>query len=102
MSGDPVADLIYAILTMDSYNRGYGGGIKDLPNSGNIGVWEILPDSESRPAIVGGFDAGFYAIAYKNGADTVIAYRGTDVKGLNSSTTMGGSDPGSGDTLLNP
>jgi hypothetical protein len=30
MSNDPKTDLIYAILTMDSYNRGYGSGIKDL------------------------------------------------------------------------
>ena len=27
MSNDPQADLIYAILAMDSYNRGYGSGI---------------------------------------------------------------------------
>jgi hypothetical protein len=26
MSNDPKADLIYAILSMDSYNRGYGFG----------------------------------------------------------------------------
>jgi hypothetical protein len=30
MANDPKTDLIYAILTMDSYNRGYGSGIKDL------------------------------------------------------------------------
>jgi hypothetical protein len=27
MSNDPKADLIYALLTLDSYNRGYGVGI---------------------------------------------------------------------------
>lgn len=31
MSLDPKADLIYAILALDSYNRGYGSGI----NSGD-------------------------------------------------------------------
>jgi hypothetical protein len=30
MSNDPKADLIYAILAMDSYNRGYGSGITEL------------------------------------------------------------------------
>ena len=28
MSNDPGADLIYVILAMDSYNRGYGSGVK--------------------------------------------------------------------------
>jgi hypothetical protein len=27
MSSDPKADLIYAILSMDSHNRGYGSDI---------------------------------------------------------------------------
>ena len=29
-------DLFRAILSMDSYNRGYGVGIKDFPESGWI------------------------------------------------------------------
>ena len=28
MSNDPKIDLIYAILAMDGYNRGYGSGIE--------------------------------------------------------------------------
>ena len=27
MSSDPRADLIFAILTLDSYDRGYGSGL---------------------------------------------------------------------------
>lgn len=89
MSNDPRADLIYAILSMDSYNRGYGTGINGLNESGKIGSYTIGENANQD----GWFKAGFYAIAYKNGADTVIAYRGTDVKGLFSSATKGGSDP---------
>jgi hypothetical protein len=37
MSDDPIAkakaDLIYAILTMDSYSRGYGSGITKLSDN---------------------------------------------------------------------
>lgn len=39
MSNDPQADLIYAILAMDSYNRGYGSGITvtEITVTGNYG-----------------------------------------------------------------
>lgn len=30
MASDPKTDLIYAILAIDSYNRGYGTGIRGL------------------------------------------------------------------------
>jgi hypothetical protein len=76
-------ELFLAILSMDSYNRGYGTGIKDLPDTGAIGRAKIIafPDS-----IKTGWEAtGFYALAYDvSGAGiegltgTVIAYRGTD------------------------
>ena len=33
MSDDPQADLIYAILAMDSYNRGYGSSIPGYGDS---------------------------------------------------------------------
>jgi hypothetical protein len=36
MSSDPQADLIYAILTMDFYNRGYGSGIAGLDRMSRI------------------------------------------------------------------
>ena len=76
MSNDPKADLIYAILTMDSYNRGYGFGITNLGagSADKIGEYSIVQDISQT----GWFTAGFYAIAYRNGTDTVISYRGTD------------------------
>lgn len=79
MSNDPKADLIYAILAMDSYNRGYGSGIKDLGETGSkakIGAYSILQNISQS----GWQSAGFYALAYKH-ADTgevVISYRGTN------------------------
>jgi hypothetical protein len=34
MPNDPQADLIYAILALDSYNRGYGSAISGLSAEG--------------------------------------------------------------------
>lgn len=69
--------LFNAILSMDSYNRGYGAGINGLSDGigSQIGIAKIY-DSH------GGGDAqaiGFYAVAYDvGGAGKVISYRGTD------------------------
>jgi hypothetical protein len=95
MSNDPKTDLIYAILAMDSYNRGYGSGIKDLAASGptaKVGSWSI--QTTATDELDGSFTAGFYAIAYSNGTDTVISYRGTDTN--TDSATQGGSDARNG------
>ena len=92
MSNDPKADLIYAILAMDSYHRGYGRDISGLAEDGNtakIGAYSIVQNISQT----GWFNAGFYAIAYKNGDDTVISYRGTDNKGVMDSEQLGQSDP---------
>jgi hypothetical protein len=76
-------DLFLAILSMDSYNRGYGEGIKLTGNTiGSATISsqsDIANDSEEVAA-------GFYAVAYTVGAGvtglaagtTVISYRGTD------------------------
>jgi len=93
VANDPKTDLIYAILAMDSYNRGYGSSVKDLAPLGTIGGWSILTtaeveyDQDAR-------DAGFYAIAYKNGDDIVISFRGTDRNGIIPAVhpNLGGSD----------
>ena len=78
MNDDLKADLIYAILAMDAYNRGYGAGIKDLGDSegtalGGFTIYDSKGDEEAK-------SAGFYAIAYRNAStgETVISYRGTD------------------------
>jgi hypothetical protein len=93
MANDPKTDLIYAILAMDSYNRGYGSGINGLLDTtdskiGNYTVYDSKGDTQA-------FTAGFYAIAYKNAAtgETVISYRGTDNKGILNSEQLGQSDP---------
>lgn len=72
-------DLFLAILAMDAYNRGYGAGIKNLPELGALGNATIL----TTPAQAGWETAGFYAIAYEVSqvaglSGTVVAYRGTD------------------------
>ncbi len=80
-------DLFLAILSMDSYNRGYGEGITGLGGiNSKIGSATLKKQSniaEDSPEV----DAGFYAIAYDvdaSGVDgfdndtTVISYRGTD------------------------
>lgn len=97
MSNDAKADLIYAILTLDSYNRGYGKGISgpDVSTASQttrIGNYTIDKKNASYVFSDAAFDAGFYAIVYRMGDETVIAYRGTNAKGLSASATMGGSD----------
>jgi hypothetical protein len=92
-------DLFLAILSMDSYNRGYGQGIRNLADSGQIGGASILTFPNSVRA--GWEAAGFYALAYTVSgvsgiADgtTVIAFRGTD--GFSGSVANGGSDAWNG------
>ena len=59
-------DLLLAILSMDSYNRGYGEGISGLGGLGTkIGSATIKTDSETVAATKDTAQAaGFYAIAY--------------------------------------
>jgi Ca2+-binding RTX toxin-like protein len=81
--------LFDAILSMDSYNRGYNPGISlvgsDPLNSPVVnGVTQIgnaTIINNSSTALAKGVDEadGFYAVAYKlSDGQTVIAYRGTD------------------------
>ncbi len=64
-------DLLLAILAMDSYNRGYGQGIKGLESPGpnpdddvdiRIGRAKITRDANDESGLAQA--AGFYAIAY--------------------------------------
>ncbi len=87
-------DLFLAILSMDSFNRGYDAGIDGLSDAtdgtaliGNAKIWKNLEgqnlDDEAEAA-------GFYAISYKINApigntgdqlatnQVIISYRGTD------------------------
>lgn len=76
-------DLFLAILSMDTYNRGYGVGINDLSESGQLGNATLLAATSAQKA--GWETAGFYAIAYDmtgvagfTAGERVISYRGTD------------------------
>jgi hypothetical protein len=57
-------DLFLAILSMDSYNRGYGFGIKDLGGLQTyIGKAKLVQESDVEEHSEG-VNASFYAIAY--------------------------------------
>ena len=73
-------ELMYAILSMDSYNRGYNAGIANLGGLGSkIGTASLVTDSEAVPSTKDiAQAAGFYASAYSYKEETVISYRGTD------------------------
>jgi hypothetical protein len=70
-------ELEFAILSLDSYNRGYNpgvAGLSDEPGT-SIGNWTIL--DVDLPA--GSEAASFYAAAYQDSSgNIVISYRGTD------------------------
>lgn len=69
--------LFQAILSIDSYNRGYNPGLQltgTRIGSAVIGRdSSILTEGDQRLDI----DAGFYAISYDWDGTTVISYRGT-------------------------
>lgn len=70
-------DFFLALLSMDSYNRGYGLGI--TLNGNTIGTATLtLGSDEPEAGIPTGVTAGFYAAAYTTDYGTVISYRGTN------------------------
>lgn len=97
MAIDPSSALFQAILSMDSYNRGYFAAVNITGSA--IGATTIISDSLSLGFVLDAGDnlvldgngqpvrldvnAGFYAVAYQyvdanNQTQTVISYRGTD------------------------
>lgn len=91
MSNDANADLIYALLALDSYNRGYGSGISGLDSEGvdaKIGNYSIIQNISQA----GWETAGFYALAYKKGNEVVVSFRGTDSNSDRTADGAGGSD----------
>ncbi len=69
-------ELMYAILSMDAYNRGYDPGI-DYGGGNSIANATVMQESDTS---LGGDDvaAGFYAVEYMWNSDTIISYRGTN------------------------
>ncbi len=81
--------LFNAILSMDSYNRGYNAGIRfgNLPDGESQTILEQLGNAiiitDSRIIVDSGdiredIPIGFYAIAYSYNDETIISFRGTD------------------------
>lgn len=75
-------DLFLAILSMDSYNRGYGFGVSGFLEFGQLGGATIRAFQEDEQE--GWESAGFYAIAYDMtgvsgfaAGERVISYRGS-------------------------
>jgi fermentation-respiration switch protein FrsA (DUF1100 family) len=77
-------NLFLSILALDAYNRGYGSGFEDDDLGETIGTMigqaSILGHTDSTPGSPDR-EAGFYAVAYQIGSQTVISYRGTDSAG---------------------
>jgi hypothetical protein len=77
-------DLFLAILSLDSYNRGYGVNVKGLFSTGYLGRARLKQESNTNENSTE-VASGFYAIAYElpvgyiDGlTGTVISYRGTN------------------------
>ena len=78
-------DLFLAILSMDSYHRGYDPGIRLEGNSiGSATLFQQSDVENESPEVA----AGFYAAAYDTQWGTVISYRGTDFNGLPETTAV--------------
>jgi hypothetical protein len=72
-------DLFLSILSLDSYNHGYGAGIEGLGGEHTqIGTATIKKSSSQLLDAGADVAAGFYAISYTWNGTTVISYRGTD------------------------
>ena len=83
-------ELFMAILSMDSYNRGYNPGISDgehVENDVDLGLGDAVDTLVGNARIISRVSsdpngeaqaAGFYALAYQWNGETVISYRGTD------------------------
>ncbi|HGG63958.1 MAG TPA: hypothetical protein ENK34_05210 [Rhodobacteraceae bacterium] len=57
-------DLFLAILSMDSYNQGYGRGIEHGKTQIGAATKRIESDTETTAETSASAAAGFYAIAY--------------------------------------
>ena len=73
MANPTADDLMYAILAMDSYNRGDGASLEYVGlNIAQARVENIEVDDSAWQS------AGFYAVAYQWNGETIISYRGDE------------------------
>ena len=72
-------NLMYAILAMDAYNRGYNPGIDGLLDTSNgtvqIGTATITKNIQDAQIFNEAQAAGGYAVAYTWNGDTIMASR---------------------------
>jgi hypothetical protein len=82
-------DLFLAILSMDSYNRGFNAGIV-LPDAQGtqIGAAKINKTSEQIAELGDPNAAGFYAVAYDISGNRPDGTGGSGIAGLDAGTTV--------------
>ena len=78
-------EVFLSILAMDSYQRGYAVGIKEV-NGTKIGNATISTFSNISKESAE-YKAGFFAQSYNWNGTTVISYRGTDFDAANGKAT---------------
>jgi hypothetical protein len=72
-------ELTYAIISLDSYNRGYDEGVSDLGGIGSMVGNYVIVDQSAIGPLTPEVAASFYAVAYKDSSgNIVISYRSTD------------------------
>jgi hypothetical protein len=90
--------LLYAILSMDTYHQGSDGGLNSILIARPTQI-----DNTSRLRSSDPNSIGFSAQVYSFGSSTVIAYRGTDDGGVGFGVTpdrTNGSPIAVGETSL--
>jgi hypothetical protein len=80
-------ELLLAILSMDSYNQGYGAGLQH--GQTQIGTATLLGPAGGIPLgqEAAWTAAGFYAAAYNTSYGKVISYRGTSTDTIGATAT---------------
>jgi hypothetical protein len=76
------SQLLYAILSMDSYHRGVEGGLLELVGPISTQIDDTLRETADSNASI-----GFSAQSYTRGAERIIVYRGTDDGGTTNPFT---------------
>ena len=79
--------LLYAILAMDSYNRGTNAGLRGLGRlNSEIGTATLRAEKDDAAARLVDFYAAQYDASTSAGSKQIISYRGTDNLGWDALT----------------